>query len=121
MACWNSLECSRWVLTDEYPYAMVYVILTKGFSIGHGKTPAALFCIMGEEGYLYLSLLVLTLMLLVAGFTITKWSKKNLKWPKPWYIGTHLRVLSESYPMNTNMTWFRWFSKIFASLFFGWK
>ena len=29
-------------------------------------------------------------------------------------MGTHLRVLSESYPMNTNMTGFRWFSKIFG-------
>ena len=36
---------------------------------------------------------------------------------KPWHIGTHLRVLSESYPMDTNMTGFRWFSKIFASLY----
>ena len=27
--------------------------------------------------------------------------------------GTHLTELSESYPMNTNMTEFRWFSKIF--------
>ena len=26
------------------------------------------------------------------------------KWLKPWHIGTSLRVLSESYPMNTNMT-----------------
>ena len=26
-------------------------------------------------------------------------------------MGTHLRVLSESFPMNTNMTGFRWFSK----------
>ena len=25
--------------------------------------------------------------------------------------GTHLRVLSESFPMNINMTGFRWFSK----------
>ena len=31
-------------------------------------------------------------------------------------MGTHLRVLSESYPMNTHMTWFRWFSEIFAFL-----
>ena len=22
------------------------------------------------------------------------------------HVGTHMRVLSESYPMNTNMTWF---------------
>ena len=26
-------------------------------------------------------------------------------------MGTHMRVLSERYPMNTNMTGFRWFSK----------
>ena len=26
-------------------------------------------------------------------------------------MGTHMRVLMESYPMNTNMTGFRWFSK----------
>ena len=31
-------------------------------------------------------------------------------------MGTHLRVLSEGYPMNTNMTGFRFFSKNFASL-----
>ena len=31
-------------------------------------------------------------------------------------MGTHLTVLSENYPINTNMTGFRWFSKIFAFL-----
>ena len=31
-------------------------------------------------------------------------------------MGTHLRVLSESYAMNTNMTGFRWFSKIIHAL-----
>ena len=31
-------------------------------------------------------------------------------------MGSHLRVLNKSYLMNTNMTGFRWFSKIFASL-----
>ena len=31
--------------------------------------------------------------------------KKNPeKWLKLWHMGTHLRVLSKSYPMNTNMT-----------------
>ena len=35
---------------------------------------------------------------------------------KPWHMGTHLRVLSESYPMNTNMTGLRCFSKIFVVL-----
>ena len=36
-------------------------------------------------------------------------------------MGTHMRILSESFPMNTNMTGFRWFTRIFASLCFGWK
>ena len=30
-------------------------------------------------------------------------------------MGTHLRVLSESYLMNINMNGFRWFLKIFVS------
>ena len=30
-------------------------------------------------------------------------------------MGTHLTALSESYLMNTNMTAFRWLSKIFVS------
>ena len=34
-------------------------------------------------------------------------------------MGTHLRVLSKSYPMNTIMTGFRWFSRGFASFCFG--
>ena len=36
-------------------------------------------------------------------------------------MGTNLRVLSESYPMNTNMTGVEKFSKIFAPLCFGRK
>ena len=34
---------------------------------------------------------------------------------KPCHVGTHMRVVRESYPMNTNVTGFRWFSKIFGS------
>ena len=42
---------------------------------------------------------------------------KNLKINETqWHVGTHLRVLSKSYPMNINMTAFRCFSKVFASL-----
>ena len=48
-------------------------------------------------------------------------TKKQKKWLKPWHMGTHLKVLSDSYPMNTNMAGFRWFPKIFASLCFGRK
>ena len=61
----------------------------------------------------------LTLMLLVANQAITKWCKKPEKWLKPWNMGTHLIALRESYPMNTNMTGFRWFSRISVSLHFG--
>ena len=44
--------------------------------------------------------------------------QKNLKEiQKTWHFGTHLRVLSESYLMTTNMTGFSCFSKIFAFLF----
>ena len=53
---------------------------------------------------------VLTLMLLVANLVLTKSCKKPEKWLNPMQIGTHLRVLSESYPMDTNMTGFSWFS-----------
>ena len=60
-------------------------------------------------------------MLLVANLAYTKWCQNPEKWPNPWHMGTHLRVRSESYPMNTNMIGFRWLSKIFASLCFGQK
>ena len=50
---------------------------------------------------------------------IQKDAKKPNKWQKQ--MGTHLRVLDKSFPLNTNMTGFRWLSKIFASLCFGRK
>ena len=56
---------------------------------------------------------VLTLMLLVANFAISKLRKNPRELRKPWHMGTHLRVLSKSFPMSTNMTGFRRFSKIF--------
>ena len=68
------------------------------------------------------SLRVLTL---IAGgglnLAITKQWEKPEEWLKLWHMGTHLRVLSKRYPMNTNMTGCRWFSKIFAFLCFGRK
>ena len=56
----------------------------------------------------------LTLMLLVANLANRKSCNKPEEWLKPWLIDTNLIVLSESFPMNTNMTGFQWFSKIFA-------
>ena len=52
----------------------------------------------------------LTLIMVVANLAITK-RKKNFK--KYWHMGTYLRVLSESFPMNINMTGLKWFSNIF--------
>ena len=52
---------------------------------------------------------LLTLMLQVANLADTKSCKKPEKWPKLLQMGTHLRVLSESYPMSTNMTGFEYF------------
>ena len=65
--------------------------------------------------------ITLTLMLLVANLANTKWGKNPEKLVKPWNMGTHLRALNKSFPMNTNMTGIRWFSKIFASMCFGRK
>ena len=49
----------------------------------------------------------------------TRWCKESGKWLKPWHMGTHLGVLSERIPINTNKTGFGWLSKIFAFLCFG--
>ena len=57
-------------------------------------------------------------MLLVANLANAKWCKNPEKWLKHCHMGTHLRVLSESYLMSTNMTGFGCFTKIFASLRF---
>ena len=56
-------------------------------------------------------------MQLVANFVQYKMMQKKPpeKWIKPWHMGTQLRVLSESYSMNTEMAGFKWFLKIFAS------
>ena len=61
---------------------------------------------------LQLQLLNLTLMLLVANLANTKLCKNPGKSLKSWHVGTHLRALLECYPMSTNKTGFRWFSKI---------
>ena len=55
-------------------------------------------------------------MLLVANLDNIKLCKKPEKRLKPWHMGTHLRELCESYPMHTNMTGFRLFSKILCFL-----
>ena len=64
---------------------------------------------------------LLAFMLLVANVVNTKYCKIPEKSLKPWHMGTHLRVLCEGYPMSTNMTGFRWFSKMFAFLCIGRK
>ena len=59
-----------------------------------------------------------TLLLLVATLASTKWYKNPEKWLKTWQMGTHLRVLIESYPMKPTWQGLDGFQKkIFASLF----
>ena len=53
-----------------------------------------------------------TLMLLVANWPLQNTAKETRKWLEHWHIGIHLRVLSESFPMNTNMTGFKCLKKI---------
>ena len=60
-------------------------------------------------------------MLLLANLVKTQRCKTPEKGLKPWHVGTHLKVLTESHPMNINMTGFRWCSKIYTSLCFGRK
>ena len=38
---------------------------------------------------------------------VQNYAKKTEKCVKPWHMGTHLKVLSQGYPMTTNMTGFR--------------
>ena len=49
-------------------------------------------------------------MLLMSDLVITKLCKNLITLLKAWHMGTHLILLSESYPMNTNMTGFASFS-----------
>ena len=67
------------------------------------------FCLMLQALNMHVGKMhcVLTLVLVVANLANTKWCKKTRKWLKPWHMGTHLRVLSKSYPMNTNMSGFK--------------
>ena len=70
-------------------------------------------CLWSEHVY------ALTLMLVVASLSNTKWCKiLKSNWnPGIWVLNTtHLRVLIKSYLMNTNITGFRWCSKVFCVL-----
>ena len=50
---------------------------------------------------------VLTLMVLVANYIMMQKTWKMIKTLAHTYVYSYLRVLSASYPMNTNMIWFR--------------
>ena len=60
-------------------------------------------------------------MLLVANLANTKRRKKSAEMTETLAYGPHLRVLSESFPMNTNMTGFGRFSKNLCVLALGTK
>ena len=73
-----------------------------------------LFCFWVFNNFRHCLRLTIRLNPYVAGGKYGQYKMIQKTWKKllkPWQMGTHLRVLSESYPMNTNMTGFRWFSK----------
>ena len=69
-----------------------------------------------QEGVASKKIQVLTLMLPVANLANTKWCQKPEKLSKSRHTSTHLRVINESCPINTNTTGFKWFSKIFQKI-----
>ena len=79
---------------------LIWTITVKSF--GYKISIQRICCQMQCDDYenTYLNL---TLMMLVDNFANTKWCKKPKRWKKPWHMGTHLRVLIESFPKNTNM------------------
>ena len=107
---------------DSSEQAMSVPVVPALYLIGHGEklVPCSLphqlfYNLKCKKSIIYC---VLTLMLVVAHFAITKSLKRITETQAHGYSSDSTR---ESYPMNTNMTWFRWFSKIFASLCFGQK
>ena len=52
-------------------------------------------------------------MLLMANLANTKRCKETEKSLKSWHVGTHVRVLSESFPMNTSMAGLVGFQRTF--------
>ena len=60
-------------------------------------------------------------MLLMANLADTKLCKKPELLLKSGQMSTHLKILNESYPINTNMTGIQCFSKEIAFLCFGQK
>ena len=130
----NSIICLR-LIFYEIPHKKIWLswgVLFKGLCVQKDtQTPCWLrpchkaiqqffnpFMLWHPTYILGSLIFLLTLMLVVANLVNKKWCKKDKKWLKPWHMGNHLRVLSEYFPMNTNMAGFRRFSKIFASLYF---
>ena len=70
--------------------------------------------VFGPTGINGLTLLLLLDQLLIC--PIQNHAKNPEKFTEKWQMGTHLIVRSESHSMNTNMTEFILYSKIFAYL-----
>ena len=111
-----ALKCRRCWLAAWYHQSMLTVTANRNLMKGEFRGSALIAvmidksCVKTPTNILAVSVIdTLTLMLQVANLASTKWCKKPWKWQKPWHMGMHLGVLSESFPMNTNMTGLRWF------------
>ena len=113
LSFWYSLDNSGLViqvLSDEYQCARVIVILKSGL-LHHFVLSKLATSSIRVNPY-------------AGGGLFSQYKHKTCKNPekrlKPWHIGTHLRVLLQGYPMNTNTTGLRWSSQIFAFMHVHW-
>ena len=105
---WNS---GTWVLIWEYSVRAIYWLpIWQGLG-GFQKSFSILVLWMKEAFALEGSTLIYCWWLICLN---QNYAKKAEQWLKPWLMGTHLRVLCESYLMYTNMTGFRWRGTLLA-------
>ena len=99
--CWSNMKGINVIMCQEVngrEHDVWLLLAHSHFLIWVNST----LCYMHEQ---------LTLMLLLANLVSTKWCKITEKMTEIRYMGAHLKVLRENYPMITNMIGFRWFSK----------
>ena len=109
------MSCCWWLIWPIQNDAKKLIVLSESYSMNTNMTGFGWFsslCVLVLWMKVASALEGLTLMMLVAIIWPIQNNAKKTKKLKPWQMGTHQRVLSESCPMNTNMTGLRWFSKI---------
>ena len=100
-------ESTQWELSNKYHNDRVYVISKRSLHLCP-LDESSLSIGMVKKGYCQNSQVIF---LPCWHERVNQKAKKLKKWMKPWHMGTHLKVLSNSYPINTKLTGFRVFLK----------